>query len=65
MKTLFSDALTIAGKDLRSEFKSKQTIGMMVIFAALVILIFSFAFDPTNNMLKAVIPSAPFRAGSR
>ncbi|KKK38424.1 transcriptional regulator [Mesobacillus campisalis] len=56
MTSIFSDALTIAGKDLRNEFKSKQTIGMMVIFSALVILVFSFAFDPTNNMVRAVIP---------
>lgn len=56
MKTILMDAFTIAGKDLRSELKTKQTIGMMLVFAALVILIFSFAFDPTNNMVKAVIP---------
>lgn len=56
MITILKDALTIAGKDLSSELKSKQTIGMMLVFAALVILIFSFAFDPTNNMVKAVIP---------
>lgn len=56
MKTIFMDAFTIAGKDIRSELKSKQTIGMMLVFSALVILIFSFAFDPTNNMVKAVIP---------
>jgi heme exporter protein B len=56
MTSIFSDALAIAGKDLRNELKSKQTIGMMVIFSALVILVFSFAFDPTNNMVRAVIP---------
>ncbi|MBP2241493.1 heme exporter protein B [Cytobacillus eiseniae] len=56
MKTLLADALTIAGKDLRNEWKSKQTIGMMIIFSSLVILIFSFAFDPTNNTVKAIIP---------
>lgn len=56
MITILKDALTIAGKDLSSELKTKQTIGMMLVFAALVILIFSFAFDPTNNMVKAVIP---------
>jgi heme exporter protein B len=56
MTSILSDAFTIAGKDLQSEFKSKQTIGMMIIFSALVILVFSFAFDPTNNMVRAVIP---------
>jgi heme exporter protein B len=56
MTSILADAFTIAGKDLRSEFKTKQTISMMAIFAALVILVFSFAFDPTNNAVKAVIP---------
>ncbi|CAM3767293.1 heme exporter protein CcmB [Mesobacillus zeae] len=56
MKAIISDAWTIAGKDLGNEWKNKQTIGMMVIFSSLVILVFSFAFDPTNNMVKAVIP---------
>lgn len=56
MITILSDALTIAGKDIRNELKSKQTIGMMIIFSSLVILIFSFAFDPTNNTVKAIIP---------
>lgn len=53
---MLRDALTIAGKDLRNELRSKQTIGMMLVFSALVILIFSFAFDLTNQMVKAVIP---------
>ncbi|MBM4762627.1 heme exporter protein CcmB [Bacillus sp. B15-48] len=56
MKSIITDAFTIAGKDLKSELRSKQTIGMMVVFSALVIIVFSFAFDPTNNMIKAVIP---------
>lgn len=56
MITILKDALTIAGKDLRNELKTKQTIGIMLVFSALVILIFSFAFDPTNQMLKSVIP---------
>ncbi len=56
MKIILADALTVAAKDLRNELKSKQTIGMMIIFSSLVILIFSFAFDPTNNTVKAIIP---------
>lgn len=56
MISIFKDAWTIASKDLSNEIKTKQTIGMMVIFSSLVVLIFSFAFDPTNNMVKAVIP---------
>lgn len=56
MKVIFKNAVTIAGKDLSNELKSKQTIGIMLIFSALVILVFSFAFDPTNQTIKSVIP---------
>ncbi|MEW9049682.1 MAG: heme exporter protein CcmB [Neobacillus sp.] len=51
-------ALTIAKKDLYSEFKTKQVLGTMVIFAGLVILVLSFAFDPANSTTRAVIPGA-------
>lgn len=56
MITLFQDAWTIAQKDIKNELKSKQTLGMMIIFSSLVILIFSFAFDPRNQLVQAVIP---------
>lgn len=56
MINLLLDAITIAEKDLRNELKSKQTIGMMLIFSILVIIAFSFAFDPTNNAVRNVIP---------
>ncbi len=56
MISFLKDSLVIAGKDLCNELKSKQMIGMMIIFSSLVILIFSFAFDPTNNAVRAIIP---------
>jgi heme exporter protein B len=54
--TYLKTALLIAKKDLYSELKTKQVLGTMVIFAGLVILVFSFAFDPAINTTKAVIP---------
>lgn len=54
--TLFKSALLLAKKDLYSEMKTKQVLTTMIIFAGLVILVFSFAFDPANNTTKAVIP---------
>lgn len=54
--TLLKSALLLAKKDLYSEFKTKQVLVTMVIFAGLVILVFSFAFDPANNTTRAVIP---------
>ncbi|MDP4161593.1 MAG: heme exporter protein CcmB [Bacillota bacterium] len=49
-------ALLLAKKDLLSELKTKQVLATMIIFAGLVILVFSFAFDPANNTTRAVIP---------
>ncbi|MFK9093241.1 heme exporter protein CcmB [Bacillus salipaludis] len=53
---LFRTALFLAKKDLYSELKTKQILTTQIIFAALVIVVFSFAFDPANNTTKAVIP---------
>jgi heme exporter protein B len=55
MNTLKS-ALLLSRKDLLSELKTKQILVTQIIFAALVIVVFSFAFDPSNNTTKAVIP---------
>jgi heme exporter protein B len=55
---MFRAALTIAKKDIYSELRTKQVLGTMIIFAGLVILVLSFAFDPANNTTKAVIPGA-------
>ncbi|GAX91379.1 heme exporter protein CcmB [Effusibacillus lacus] len=46
----------IAWKDLASELRTKEMIGTMLIFAGLVIVVFSFAFDPTNNTVRNVVP---------
>jgi heme exporter protein B len=54
--SLFRNAFSIAWKDLYSEWKTRQVLTTMIIFAGLVIVVCSFAFDPTNNMMKAVIP---------
>ncbi|MGG3469953.1 heme exporter protein CcmB [Neobacillus pocheonensis] len=53
---IFRTALLLAKKDLYSELKTKQILVTQIIFAGLVIVVFSFAFDPANNTTKAVIP---------
>ncbi|MCH6266669.1 MULTISPECIES: heme exporter protein CcmB [Neobacillus] len=53
---LFRTAFLLAQKDLYSELKTKQILVTQIIFAGLVIVVFSFAFDPANNTTKAVIP---------
>ncbi|MGC5324729.1 heme exporter protein CcmB [Brevibacillus sp. SYSU BS000544] len=53
---LWQAALTIAQKDLYTEWKTRQVVSTMLIFSGLVIVVFSFAFDPTNMVVKNVIP---------
>ena len=55
---MLRSALLLAKKDLFSELKTKQILVTQIIFAGLVIVVFSFAFDPANNTTKAVIPGA-------
>ncbi|PYZ93396.1 transcriptional regulator [Salipaludibacillus keqinensis] len=56
MKHLFAPAMAIARKDLYAEWKTKQTITTMLIFSGLVIVTFSFAFDPSNQAVSALVP---------
>lgn len=56
MNTLFRPALAVFQKDLMTELKSKQMVTTMLIFAGLVIVTFSFAFDPTSEAVQVLIP---------
>ena len=44
-------AVAIAAKDLRSEIRTKETINGSVSFAVVVLLMFSFAFDPNSEQV--------------
>ncbi len=44
----------IARKDLLSEFRSKEAINASVSFALVILLIFSFAFEPTEQETRAI-----------
>lgn len=46
--------LTIAAKDLRSEVRSKETINASLSFALVILLLFSFAFDPTSDTVREI-----------
>ena len=37
----------IAAKDLRAELRTKEAINASLAFALVILLLFSFAFDPT------------------
>ncbi len=44
--------VTIALKDLRSEFRSKESINASLSFAMVVLLLLSFAFDPSAEQVR-------------
>jgi len=46
--------LTIAVKDLRSELRSKEAINASLSFALVILLLFSFAFDPTAEHTREI-----------
>ena len=50
-------ALTIAAKDIRAELRSRTALLSAVVFAALVLVIFNFARDPTAVAAVDLAPS--------
>jgi len=41
-------------KDLRLEWRSKDAINSMIFFALLVVVVFSFSFDPTGDDARRI-----------
>lgn len=46
--SLLSDALVLLGKELRTEFRSRELLTTTVVFILVVVVLFSFTFDPTS-----------------
>lgn len=46
--------LTVAAKDLRSEMRTKEAINASLSFALVILLMFSFAFDPTSGTTREI-----------
>jgi heme exporter protein B len=46
--------LTIAWKDLRAEIRSKETVNASLSFAIVILLLFSFAFEPTSEVMEGM-----------
>lgn len=44
-------SLTVCWKDLRSEMRTKEALNASFAFALVILLLFSFAFDPTSEQL--------------
>jgi len=52
--TFFSVMRATLGKDLRIEWRSKDAMNAMLFFALLVVVIFSFSFDPTAEESRRI-----------
>ncbi len=44
----------IAGKDLRAELRGKETVNASLSFSVVILLLFSFAFDPSAEETRAI-----------
>jgi heme exporter protein B len=53
---LLHDALLVAGKDLRIEWRSRVTTNQVAPFALLVLVLFAFALDPDRGILERTTP---------
>ncbi len=47
-------ALTIAAKDLRAELRTKEAIQASLSFALVILLLFSFSFDPSEDEIRVL-----------
>jgi heme exporter protein B len=56
MAIFFRQARAIFQKDLLTEWRGKEMIGSMLIFGLLVIVVFSFAFEPDEETTAAMMP---------
>lgn len=54
MKRHFRAALAIAGKDLRTELRTKESLNASASFALVILVLFSFAFDLGREELYAI-----------
>jgi len=45
---------TVTAKDLRSEFRTKEALNASLSFALVILLLFSFAFDPTSDITREI-----------
>src|SRR5438034_11832255 len=46
---LLSNAAVLLGKEVRTEFRSRELLSTTIVFVLIVVVVFSFTFDPTAN----------------
>jgi len=54
MGTFWQGAWAVAQKDLRSEVRTKEAFNASFSFAIVILVLFSFAFDPTSDTLREI-----------
>jgi heme exporter protein B len=47
--SLLSNSSALLGKELRTEFRSRELLSTTVVFVLIIIVLFSFTFDPTSE----------------
>jgi heme exporter protein B len=53
---LISNATVLFGKELRTEFRSRELLTTTVVFVLLVVVLFSFTFDPSSTESRRFAP---------
>src|SRR5713226_9505643 len=46
---LLSNTAALLGKEVRTEFRSRELLSTTIVFVLIVVVLFSFTFDPTTN----------------
>ncbi len=54
MRILIHQTLTIAAKDLRAEFRTKEALNASLSFSLVILLLFSFAIDPSSEDIHEI-----------
>jgi heme exporter protein B len=50
--TFLRQSLTIAGKDLRAELRTKEALNASLAFSLVILVLFSFALDPSSEQFR-------------
>ena len=54
MPTFLRQTLTIAAKDLRAELRTKEALNASLAFSMVILVLFSFAFDPDSEQVREI-----------
>jgi len=52
--TFAAASLAVLAKDLRAEFRTREVVNTSLLFSLIVLVIFSFAFEPTSDQTREI-----------